>query len=182
MAIRSKHIHRYCKVFSFENLCDILQTLQPLGWAVYGDSFEEVELAALADFMGSSFSSTGGSLEVETKVIDDPFGPPHETEYQVEYRYYRGNTLVKDTHRSTDPDFTFYDREGVKRVLNHQDWDIHGPTHVVLPQRLLSNTVPEMFDVNILFIKEPKKLEMVKTMATKAPIFVCYVDGAANVA
>ena len=39
MAIIGKPIHRYCKVFSFENLCDVLETLRPLGWAVYGDAF-----------------------------------------------------------------------------------------------------------------------------------------------
>lgn len=34
MAIIGKPIHHYCKVFSFENLCDVLETLRPLGWAV----------------------------------------------------------------------------------------------------------------------------------------------------
>lgn len=39
-----------------------------------------------------------------------------------------------------------------------------------------------MFDVNVLFIKEPKKLEMVRTQSLKAPIFVCYVGGAFDAA
>lgn len=48
MAVIGKPIHRYCKVFSFENLCDVLETLRPLGWAVYGDAFTNAELSALA--------------------------------------------------------------------------------------------------------------------------------------
>lgn len=155
MAVIGKPIHRYCKVFSFENLCDVLETLRPLGWAVYGDAFTNAELSALADYIGSRFSSTGGSLKIETEVVGDPFG---------------------------DPDFEFHDREGIKRVLSWESWDVHGPTHVVLPQYLLSSTAPEMFDVNVLFIKEPKKLEMVRTQSLKAPIFVCYVGGASDVA
>lgn len=157
MAIIGKPIHRYCKVFSFENLCDVLETLRPLGWAVYGDTFTNAELSALADYLGSRFSSTGGSLEIETEVVGD-------------------------TIRSVDPDFEFHDREGIKRVLSWESWEVHGPTHVVLPQYLLSSTAPEMFDVNVLFIKEPKKLEMVRTQSLKAPIFVCYVGGAFDAA
>lgn len=176
MFVKPKHIHRYCKVFSLENLCDILQTLQPLGWAVYGDAFSDRELASLADYVGSRFHSTGGSLEIETSVIGDPFRPRDELEYQTSYSYRRGHETVSEVITSIDPDFKFYDRQGIQRVLNYQDWDMHGPTHVVLPQRLLSNEVPEMFDVNVLFIKEPKKLKMVKTLSTKAPIFVCYAD------
>lgn len=183
MFTRPKHIHRYCKVFALDTLCDVLQTLQPLGWAVYGDSFTDVELTALADYMGTRFSSTGGSLHIESQVIADPcFGAPQTEEYQTTYSYRRGSETVSDTIRSFEPDFKYYDRTGVKRVLNHQDWDVHGPTHVVLPQRLLMSTVPEMFDVNVLFIKEPKKLEMVKTESLKAPIFVCYAEGASDAA
>lgn len=182
MFVKPKHIYRYCRVFSLENLCDILQTLQPLGWAVYGDSFTDAELGALADYVGSRFSSTGGSLRVETEVIGDLFKCRDELEYQTTYSYQRGHETVSEVITSIDPDFKFYDRQGIKRVLNHQAWDVHGPTHVVLPQRLLSNEVPEMFDVNVLFIKNPKKLEMVKTLSTKAPIFVCYAEGVADVA
>ena len=43
MAIIGKPIHRYCKVFSFENFCNVLETLRPLGWAVYGDTFTNAE-------------------------------------------------------------------------------------------------------------------------------------------
>lgn len=182
MFTRPKHIHRYCKVFSLENLCDILQTLRPLGWAVYGDTFSDRELASLADYVGSRFSSTGGSFEVKTYVVDDPLERPDEPEYQTEYSYQRGHETVSEVISSIDPEFKFYDRQGVKRVLNHQSWDVHGPTHVVLPQRLLSSEVPEMFDVNVLFIKEPKKLEMVQTTSLKAPIFVCYAEGVSDAA
>lgn len=182
MAIIGKPVHRYCKVFSFENLCDVLETLRPLGWAVYGDAFKEAELASLADYVGSRFSSTRGSFEVETYVVDDPLESPDEVKYQTEYSYQRGHETVSEVYTSIDPDFKFHDRQGIKRVLNHQSWDVHGPTHVVLPQRLLSNEVPEMFDVNVLFIKEPKKLEMVKTLSKKAPIFVCYAEGVSDVA
>ena len=182
MSIFGKPMHRYCKVFTLDTICDILQTLKPLGWAVYGDSFTGVELASLADYVSSRFSSTGGSLQIETEVVGDPFGDPHSREYKMRYSYRKGSQIVSDTLRSVDPDFEFYDREGVKRVLSWTDWDIHGPTHVVLPQRLLSSTVPEMFDVNVLFIREPKKLEMVKTESAKAPIFVCYVEGVADAA
>lgn len=178
MDILGKPIHRYCKVFSFENLCDVLETLRPLGWAVYGDTFTNAELSALADYLGSRFSSTGGSLEIETKVVGDPL----LREYERRYSFRRGSQIISDTIRSVDPDFEFHNREGIKRVLSWESWDVHGPTHVVLPQYLLSSTAPEMFDVNVLFIKEPKKLEMVRTQSLKAPIFVCYVGGASNVA
>lgn len=177
MAIIGKPIHRYCKVFSFENLCDVLETLRPLGWAVYGDTFTNKELSALADYLGSRFSSTGGSLEIETEVVGDRFGCQHLLEYKRRYNYRRGSQIVSDTIRSADPNFEFHDREGIKRVLSWESWEVHGPTHVVLPQYLLSSTVPEMFDVNVLFIKEPKKLEMVQTTSLKAPIFVCYAEG-----
>jgi len=182
MAIIGKPIHRYCKVFSFENLCDVLETLRPLGWAVYGDTFTNAELSALADYLGSRFSSTGGSLDIETEVVGDPFGGLHLQEYKRRYSYQRGSQIISDTVHSVDPDFEFYDREGIKRVLSWESWDVHGPTHVVLPQRLLMSTVPEMFDVNVLFIKESKKLEMVKTQSTKAPIFVCYAEGVSDAA
>lgn len=182
MAIIGKPIHRYCKVFSFENLCDVLETLRPLGWAVYGDTFTNAELSAIADYLGSRFSSTGGSLEIETEVVGDPFGDPLLREYKRRYSYRRGSQIISDTIRLVDPDFEFHDREGIKRVLSWESWEVHGPTHVVLPQYLLSSTAPEMFDVNVLFIKEPKKLEMVRTQSLKAPIFVCYVGGAFDAA
>lgn len=182
MFVKPKHIHRHCKVFTLDTICDVLQTLHPLGWAVYGDSFTEVELASLADYIGSRFSSMGGSFNVKTYVVDDPIECPDEVKYQTEYSYQRGRETVSEVYTSIDPDFKFYDRTGIKRVLNHQSWDVHGPTHVVLPQRLLSSSVPEMFDVNVLFIKEPKKLEMVRTQSLKAPIFVCYAEGVSDVA
>lgn len=182
MFVKPKHIHRHCKVFTLDTICDVLQTLHPLGWAVYGDSFTEVELASLADYIGSRFSSTGGSFEVKTYVVDDPIKCPDKVEYQTEYSYQRGCETVSEVYTSIDPDFKFYDRQGIKRVLNHQSWDVHGPTHVVLPQCLLSREVPEMFDVNVLFIKERKKLEMVKTLSKKAPIFICYAEGVSDAA
>lgn len=178
MAIIGKPIQRCCKVFSFENLCDVLETLRPLGWAVYGDAFTNAELSALADYLGSRFSSTGGSFEIETEVVGDPL----LQEYKRRYSFRRGSQIISDTIRSVDPDFEFHDREGIKRVLSWESWDVHGPTHVVLPQRLLMSTVPEMFDVNVLFIKESKKLEMVRTESLKTPIFVCYVEGASDAA
>lgn len=182
MFVKPKHIHRHCKVFTLDTICDVLQTLHPLGWAVYGDSFTEVELASLADYIGSRFSSTGGSLKIETEVVGDPFGDPLLREYERRYSYRRGSQIISDTIRSVDPDFEFHDREGIKRVLSWESWEVHGPTHVVLPQYLLSSTAPEMFDVNVLFIKEPKKLEMVRTQSLKAPIFVCYAEGVSDVA
>ena len=112
MAVIGKPIHRYCKVFSFENLCDVLETLRPLGWAVYGDAFTNSELSALADYLGSRFSSTGGSLEIETEVVGDPFGDPHLKEYKRRYSFQRGSQIISDTIRSVDPDFEFHDREG----------------------------------------------------------------------
>lgn len=171
-------IHRYVKVVSFDELCVLLQRLQPNGWAVYGDTLEKPILEALANQAGSSFSSTGGSLQIETRPVEFAFEPT----FQFDYRLTRGEQVVSKKLMTTDPDFEFYNNQGVKEVLSWQEWDTPGPTHVILPQRLIHTDVPEVFDVNVLFIKEPKKLEMVRTQSLKAPIFVCYVGSAFDAA
>lgn len=171
-------IHRYVKVVSFDELCVLLQKVQPNGWAVYGDSIERPILKALADQAGSSFSSTGGSLRIETRPVEFAFEPT----FQVDYRLTRGEQVVSKKLIITDPDFEFYNNQGVKEVLSWQEWDTSGPTHVILPQRLIHTDVPEMFDVNIMFIRDGWKLATIETKALTAPIFVCSVEGLYNVA
>nr|DAK78727.1 MAG TPA: hypothetical protein [Caudoviricetes sp.] len=171
-------IHRYVKVVSFDELCVLLQRLQPNGWAVYGDTLEKPILEALANQAGSSFSSMGGSLQIETRPVEFAFEPT----FQVDYRLTRGEQVVSKKLMTTDPDFEFYNNQGVKEVLSWQEWDTPGPTHVILPQRLIHTDVPEMFDANIMFIRDSWKLATVKTKALTAPIFVCSVEGIYNVA
>lgn len=178
MAIIGKPIHRYCKVISFDDLCSTLRRLQPNGWAVYGDAIETPILKALADEAGSSFSSTGASLQIETRPIEFAFDPS----YHVDYRLTRGEQVVSKKMITSDPDFVFYNNTGVKEVLSWQEWDVPGPTHVILPQRLVHTDVPEMFDVNVIFTRDGWKLATVKTKALKAPIFVCSVGGLYSVA
>lgn len=173
-----KPIHRYCKVVSFDDLCDTLRRLQPNGWAVYGDAIENPILEALANEAGSSFSSTGGSLQIETYPIEFAFDPT----YKIDYRLTRGNQVVSKKITTSDPDFIFRNNRGVKEVLSWQEWDTPGPTHVILPQRLIHTDVPEMFDVNVMFIKDGWKLATVKTKSLTAPIFVCDVGGLYSVA
>lgn len=174
----TKPIHRYAKVISFDELCVLLQKLQPNGWAVYRDSIERPILRALADQAGSSFSSTGGSLEIETRPVEFAFEPS----FHVDYRLTRGKQVVSKKLITSDPDFEFYNNRGVKEVLSWQEWDTPGPTHVILPQRLIHTDVPEMFDANVMFVRYGWKLATVKTKALKAPIFVCSVEGLFNVA
>lgn len=174
----SEPIHRYVKVVCFDELCVLLQKMQPDGWAVYGDAIEKPILEALANQAGSSFSSTGGSLQIETRPVEFAFEPS----FHVDYRLTRGKQVVSKTLITSDPDFEFYNNQGVKEVLSWQDWDAPGPTHVILPQRLIHTDVPEMFDVNVVFIRDDWKLATVKTKALKAPIFVCSVEGLYNVA
>lgn len=171
-------IHRYVKVVSFDELCVLLHRLQPNGWAVYGDTLEKPILEALANQAGSSFSSTGGSLQIETRPVEFAFEPT----FQVDYRLTRGEQVVSKKLMTTDPDFEFYNNQGVKEVLPWQEWDTPGPTHVILPQRLIHTDVPEMFDVNVMFIRDGWKLATVKTKALTAPIFMCSVEGLYNVA
>nr|DAQ69999.1 MAG TPA: hypothetical protein [Caudoviricetes sp.] len=173
-----KPIHRYVKVVSFDELCVLLQRLQPNGWAVYGDTLEKPILEALANQAGSSFSSTGGSLQIETRPVEFAFEPT----FQVDYRLTRGEQVVSKKLMTTDPDFEFYNNQGVKEVLSWQEWDTPGPIHVILPQRLIHTDVPEMFDANIMFVRDSWKLATVKTKALTAPIFVCSVEGLYNVA
>lgn len=175
---RPDPIHRYVKAVCFDELCALLQKLQPNGWAVYGDSIEQPILKALADQAGSSFSSTGGSLQIETRPVEFAF----VSTFQVDYRLTRGEQVVSKKLMTTDPDFEFYNNQGVKEVLSWQEWDMPGPTHVILPQRLIHTDVPEMFDVNVMFIRDGWKLATVKTKALTAPIFVCSVEGLYNVA
>lgn len=173
-----ERIHRYVKVVSFDKLCVLLQKVQPNGWAVYGDAIEKPVLKALADQAGSRFSSTGGSLQIETRPVEFAFEPT----FQVDYRLTRGEQVVSKKLMTTDPDFEFYNNQGVKEVLSWQEWDSPGPTHVILPQRLIHTDVPEMFDVNVMFIRDSWKLATVKTKALTAPIFVCSVEGLYSVA
>nr|DAT53500.1 MAG TPA: hypothetical protein [Caudoviricetes sp.] len=174
----SKPIHRYVKVISFDELCDFMRRLQPNGWAVYGDDIERSVLEALANEAGSSFSSTGGSLQIETRPVEFAVEP----NYQVDFQLTRGNQVISKKIYTVDPDFEFYNNRGIKEVLSWQEWDTAGPTHVILPQRLIHTDVPEMFDVNIMFIQDDWKLATVKTKALTAPIFVCRVGGLHNVA
>lgn len=171
-------IHRYVKVISFDELCDFLKERQPDGWAVYGDAIEKPILEALADQAGSSFSSKGGSLQIETYPIEFHSGD----DYGVDYRLIRGKQLVSKKFITSDPDFVFRNNQGIKEVLSWQEWDTPGPTHVILPQRLIHTDVPEMFDANIVFVRDNPKLTTVKTKAHTAPIFVCSVEGLCNVA
>lgn len=111
-------IHRCVKVVSFDELCVLLQKVQPNGWAVYGDAIEKPILKALADQAGSSFSSTGGSLQIETRPVVFALEPT----FQVDYRLTRGKQVASKKLITTDPDFEFYNNQGVKEVLSWQDW------------------------------------------------------------
>lgn len=148
-------VYRCCKVFDFDTVCHILRELKPNGWGVYGNNIDDSRLRTLADFMGKSFNSTSGSIEVETRVACD----------------------LPSDDRTADPDFEFHDKEGVRRFLSWEEWAQHGPTHVILPLRLLSSDAPEMFDVNVLFTTSTESVMLVKTTSKKAPIFVCRVNG-----
>lgn len=169
--------YRCCKVFDFDTVCHILRELKPNGWGVYGNNIDDSRLRTLADFMGKSFNSTGGSIEVVTRPVDIKLHDEKFVDYETKYRLIRGGKQVSTVIRTKDPDFMFHDKEGVKRFLSWEEWDQHGPTHVILPLRLLSSDAPEMFDVNVLFTTSTESVMLVKTTSKKAPIFVCRVNG-----
>lgn len=169
--------YRCCKVFDFDTTCHILRELKPNGWGVYGNNIDNARLRTLADFMGKSFNSTGGSIEVESRPVVTEIDNKDFIDYQTKYRFIRGNKTVSTSIRTEDPDFEFHDKEGVHRFLSWEEWDQHGPTHVVLPMRLLHSEAPEMFDVNVLFTTSTESVMLVKTESRKAPIFVCRVNG-----
>lgn len=160
-------IYRRCKVFDFDTVCHILRELKPNGWGVYGNNIDDSRLRTLADFMGKSFNSTGGGLEIETRPVNDLPSDDRIVDYETVY------TVI----RAQDPDFEFHDKEGVKRFLSWGEWDQPGPTHVILPLRLLSSDAPEMFDANVLFTTSTESVMLVKTTSKKAPIFVCRANG-----
>nr|DAN32766.1 MAG TPA: hypothetical protein [Caudoviricetes sp.] len=164
-------VYRCCKVFDFDTVCHILRELKPNGWGVYGNNIDDFRLRTLADFMGKSFNSTGGSIEVESRTVN------HTIEGETKYRYIRDGKVVSTVIRTQDPDFEFHDNEGVRRFLSWEEWDQSGPTHVILPLRLLSSDAPEMFDANVLFTTSTESVMLVKTTSKKAPIFVCRVNG-----
>lgn len=169
-------IYRCCKVFDFDTVCHIIRELKPNGWGVYGNNIDDSRLRALADFMGKSFNSTGGSIEIETRPV---MTIPHDdkiVDYETKYRYTRGGKVVSTVICTQDPDFEFHDKEGVRRFLSLEEWDQPGPTHVILPLRLLSSDAPEMFDANVLFTTSTESVMLVKTTSKKAPIFVCRVN------
>lgn len=154
--------YRCCKVFDFDTVCDIMRELKPNGWGVYGNTIDDARLRTLADFMGKSFNSTGGSIEVKSHPVNIQFS---------------GDKVTSTRIRTEDPDFVFHDNEGVRRLLSWEEWDQHGPTHVILPLRLLHTEAPEMFDVNVLFTTSTESVMLIKTESRKAPIFVCRVNG-----
>lgn len=147
---------RTCKVLTRDELVFKLKELQPQGWAVYGDHLAHTTLARISDYVGKAFSNTGTSIRVLTRLMDSS-----------------ENTV----RRTADPSFIFRNKEGRREILNWQDWDIPGPTHVILPRRLLATDAPEMFDVNVLFTPNPASVVRVPTSATNAPIFVCHIGG-----
>lgn len=169
--------YRCCKVFDFDTVCNIMRELKPNGWGVYGNIIDDARLRTLADFMGKSFNSTGGSIEVETSVVCDLPSDDRTNDYETKYSLFRGGKTVSTVIRTADPDFVFHDNEGVRRLLSWEEWDQHGPTHVILPLRLLHTEAPEMFDVNILFTASTESVMLIKTESRKAPIFVCRVNG-----
>ena len=169
--------YRCCKVFDFDTVCNIMRELKPNGWGVYGNIIDDARLRTLADFMGKSFNSTGGSIEVETRPVEAMAHPDKIVDFETKYRFIRGGKVVSSSVRTSDPDFEFHDKEGVKRFLSWEEWDQHGPTHVILPLRLLHTEAPEMFDVNILFTASTESVMLIKTESRKAPIFVCRVNG-----
>lgn len=170
-------VYRCCKVFDFDTVCHILRELKPNSWGVYGNNIDDSRLRTLADFMGKSFNSTGGSIEVETSVVCDLPSDDRTNDYETKYSLFRGGKTVSTVIRTADPDFEFHDKEGVKQFLSWEEWDQSGPTHVILPLRLLSSDAPEMFDVNVLFTTSTESVMLVKTTSKKAPIFVCRVNG-----
>lgn len=165
-------VYRCCKVFDFDTVCHILRELKPNDWGVYGNNIDDSRLRTLADFMGKSFNGTGGSIEVETSVVCDL-----PSDDRTKYSLFRGGKTASTVIRAADPDFEFHDKEGVKRFLSWEEWDQSGPTHVILPLRLISSDAPEMFDVNVLFTTSTESVMLVKTTSKKAPIFVCRVNG-----
>lgn len=173
----SNSYYRCCKVFDFDTVCNIMRELKPNGWGVYGNNIDDASLRTLADFMGKSFNSTGGSIEVESRPVEPQFSGEEFKDYETRYRFTRGDKVTSTIIRTEDPDFVFHDNEGVRRLLSWEEWDQHGPTHVILPLRLLHTEAPEMFDVNILFTTSTKSVVFIKTESRKAPIFVCRVNG-----
>ena len=170
-------VYRCCKVFDFDTVCHILRELKPNGWGVYGNNIDDSRLRTLADFMGKSFNSMSGSLEIETRPVENLPSDDRIVDYETEYRLCRGGKVVSTVIRTQDPDFESHDKEGVKRFLSWEEWDQPGPTHVILPLRLLSSDAPEMFDANVLFTTSTESVMLVKTTSKKAPIFVCRVNG-----
>lgn len=147
---------RTCQVLTRGELVLKLEELQPEGWAVYGDHLSHTTLARISDTVGKEFSSTGTSTRVLTRLMD---------------------SSENAVRRTADPSFIFRNQEGKREILNWQEWDISGPTHVILPRRLLSTDAPEMFDANVLFTPNPAAKVRVPTAAPDAPIFVCYIGG-----
>ena len=170
-------VYRCCKVFDFDTVCHILRELKPNSWGVYGNNIDDSRLRTLADFMGKTFNSTGGSIEVESRPVNHTISDGEFTDFETKYRYNRDGKVVSTVIRTQDPDFEFHDKEGVRRFLSWEEWDQHGPTHVILPLRLLSSDAPEMFDANVLFTTSTESVMLVKTTSMKAPIFVCRVNG-----
>lgn len=170
-------IYRCCKVFDFDTVCHILRELKPNGWGVYGNNINDSRLRTLADFMGKSFNSTGGSIEVESRPVNHTISGEEFTDFETKYRFTRDGKVVSTVIRTSDPDFEFHDKEGVRRFLSWEEWDQPGPTHVILPLRLLSSDAPEMFDANVLFTTSTESGMLVETTSKKAPIFVCRVNG-----
>ena len=170
-------VYRCCKVFDFDTVCDIIRELKPNGWGVYGNNIEDSRLRTLADFMGKSFNSTGASIEVKSRAVNHTIPGEELTDFETKYRYTRDGKVVSTVIRTADPDFEFHDKVGVHRLLSWEEWDQPGPTHVILPLRLLSSDAPEMFDANVLFTTSTESVLLVKTTSKKAPIFVCRVNG-----
>lgn len=170
-------VYRCCKVFDFDTVCHILRELKPNGWGVYGNNIDDSRLRTLSDFMGKSFNSMSGSLEIETRPVENLPSDDRIVDYETKYRLYRDGKTVSTVIRTQDPDFEFRDKEGFKRFLSWEEWDQPGPTHVILPLRLLSSDAPEMFDANVLFTTSTESVMLVKTTSKKAPIFVCRVNG-----
>lgn len=170
-------VYRCCKVFDFDTVCHILRELKPNSWGVYGNNIDDSRLHVLADFMGKLFNSTGGSLEIETRPVNDLPSDDRIVDYETKYRLRRGGKVVSTVIRTADPDFEFHDKEGVRRFMSWEEWDRPGPTHVIIPLRLLSSDAPEMFDANVLFTTSTESVMLVKTTSKKAPIFVCRVNG-----
>lgn len=169
--------YRCCKVFDFDTVCNIMRELKPNGWGVYGNDIDDARLRTLADFMGKSFNSAGGSVEVESRPVETMTHSDKIVDVETTYRFIRGGKVVSTSVRTSDPNFEFHDKEGVRRFQSWEEWDQHGPTHVILPLRLLHTEAPEMFDVNILFTASTESVMLIKTESRKAPIFVCRVNG-----